>query len=567
MNIGIIFLHCIMSLVQIYIFLLIGIWAYYKKLIKKERSVFISRIIAYYCFPIYNIVEIAKVSTIANMKIFWMLMVSTIASLWTGMLISFLFSKLFKLDKRTLYSFTLTTSLSAIGLLPLVLGKALCIDEGPLGGDPRCSVITGYMVINLMIFNIQLNFTGYSIIFKDIDLVLPFNEKLHYLWHLFLYKMGKNDIVVLDLFEKFIADFDQAYIKYLEFIKYNKIIHYKGLEFVFFSKAKTNDSGVDNVIVLQRDEENTDANNVEIHDHNLDYSIIDTRKNKIIKEVNPEHRICEEDHYIPTSDLIKISVEKYYNLIFNIIESDLNVKKKVHYEEEKHIIKHNLSHFPPKFPTVKSLDVNKNTINEIENEFTHFQETVRQIEPEFNIAKYTKKSILVILGRVYYPSIIASFMGMIIGLSGMSNILYSTNHYLSNFFEGLSIISVLNVPFIYVAAGYIMASSSKVTRDMVLTKKHILISLIVRFIIIPGIGMLWIYLWVTYYGGIVKESKVIRFSMFIPFCLPVAANTQVFLNLVNYYTKESAYQIFIQYVLSLILLAGLFLVYFVTLGS
>jgi predicted permease len=570
MNIPIILLHCVMSLIQIYIYLFPGVWAYHRKLILKERSIYISKIVSYFLYPFYNMLEISKVTMMDNMNVFWILMVSTFASLLLGSIVCFALTKLLVLDKRTHYSFTFMTSLSAIGSLPLVLGKALCITGAPLDGDPRCSVITGYMVIDSMIFHIVYNFTGYSIVLRDIDIVLPFEDKLHYLWHLFLYKQGKSDITVLDLFERYLGISSEPYIKYLEFISQNKIVHYKGLEFIFFSARANEDQQGDllsisrSVSIIPHINEYNINNKNKDNEYCLDYSFIDVRANKMVEMENPEHRISSKN--IPEAELISNGVDKYYSQIFSTIEADLNPKKKKLYLEEKRIIKHNLGHFPPKFPIVRSLIVKKAIIKEIDEDFNYFQDQVRLLTPDFNQAKYKKKSLIVILGRVYYPSIIGCFLGMLIGLSDMWKILFSLNHYASNFFDALPVLTVLTVPLLYIAAGYVIASSTKVTRDMMISTKHILISLIVRFVIVPGIGLLWIYIWLNYYGGIVKESKAVRFAMFIPFSLPVSANSVVFLNLVNFYIKESAYQIFVHYIISLIFLAGLFLIYFITLG-
>jgi predicted permease len=513
--------------------------------------------------------ELSRVATPQNMQIFWVLMLSTIVSISLAFTISILISKLVRVDIRIIHSFTLFISLPSLGSLPLILGRALCVPGGPLDGDPRCPVILGFMVSDLMIFQIQMFFIGYYIVMKDVDLFLPFEEKFHYLWHLYLYKKGKNDLVVLDLFEKYLKDKKQVKAKFETFVKENKIIHIKGIDFQFnLTDREANLVLIENRTVFKSPNEEPTVV-VDNKCNMFDYSAIEIQSGNIILEGNSEVRTAECENIISANDveIIKIKINKYYDTLFNYIEEDLNLHKKKEYEKEKQKILHNLEHFPPKFPTIRAIKVSKDIVNEINNDFKLFEEAAKAVNPKFKLTHYKKKSKLYIYGRVYYPPIIACFLGLLVGLSGMRDIAFSSNHYLKNFFDVWPIITVVNVSFIYTTAGYAMAATSKITMNMILTFKEIVIGILIRFIIVPGIGLLWIYLWVTFYGGIVIESKVVRFAMFIPFCAPVSATLIVFLNLVNIYVDEAGYHIFIQYILSLVLLSTVYLVYFITLGS
>jgi predicted permease len=567
MNIGWVLLNCLFSVLQIYIFLAIGVWSYYKGIINKQTSTFISKLIAFFIFPLYNMLELSRVATVDNMRISWLLMISTLVSLSLGFILSIAFTKLFKLDKRTAYSFSLLNSLPSLGSLPLVLGKALCISGGPLDGDPKCSVITGFLVIDLMIFQIQMFFTGYSIVIKDIELVKPFEEKLHYLWHIFLRKRGEDDIVVLDLFERYLKRQVKAKEKYREFLKEYRIVHNDGIDFEFRlpeikSSCAPNDD--DSFIIQEPICIETAKRN-----YFMDYSAIEEKPGGVFVEAHPEKRLEDHSRLTATYSIHMIikNIQKYYGAIFQIIEENLNKKVAADYEVEKARIIHNLQHFPPKFPVVRSFHIDQNILDQVDKEFVNYDGVIKKYRPDFKLTEYTKKSQIVILGKVYYPPIIGCFLGLLIGLSGMRDIAFSSNHYLKNFFDIWPIITVVNVPFIYTSCGFALAATKNLSRDMILTKKDIMVGMLVRFIIIPAVGLLWIYIWKTLYGGIVEESKVIRFAMFLPFCLPVAAVIVVFLNIVNFYIEETAYQIFIQYISCLVFLTVLFLIYFITLGS
>jgi hypothetical protein len=573
MEVGWIFLNCLMTVLQMYIYLSIGILAYYKKIFTKQTSALLSKIVAFFIYPFYNMLELARIATPANMQIFWILLLSTVVSISIGLGISILSSKVLKIDVRIAHSFSLFVSLPSLGSLPLILGRALCITGGPLDGDPRCSVIIGFMVTDQMIFQIQMFFIGYYIVMKDVDLFIPFEEKLHYLWHLYLYKKGKNDLVVLDLFERYLKDKKQVKTKYIKFMRENKIMHLKGIEFQFNLTDKENHVALVENPHIYKKPSWTDIEFIEDNDcHILDYTAIEIHPEHLIFERNLDKNGKMKTHHL--ADIIHtyikhtcIKINKYYDNLFKYIEEDLDTTVSTLYQKEKQKILHNLEHFPPKFPIVRSLPVSKKTVELINQDFITFEIAVKPINPKFKLTPYSKKHKLTIFGRVYYPPIIACFVGLLIGLSGMREILFSQSHYLQNLVNAWSLITVINVSLIEATAGITIAATNKISRNMILSKKEILIGILIRFVIMPGFGLLWIYLWVSYYKGVIVESKVIRFAMFIPFCSPVSCTSLVFLNLVNIYVEEAGFQIFIQYMVSIVLLSTNFLVYFVTLGS
>jgi predicted permease len=564
MKIEWIFLNILLNVFQVYIYMMIGIWGYYKSILSKQTTQFISKTVAFYLFPFYNIIELSRVATAENMKIFWILALSTLLALCLGFVISLLSTKVFKLDQRTSYTSSLLTSLPALGSFPLVLGKSLCMAGGPLADDPRCSEITGFMVINLMIFQIQMFFTGYSIVMKDIELVKPFEEKLHYIWHIFLRKRGEEDIVVLDLFEKYLKKNKLAKEKYRDFVKEYKVIHLRAVDFEFKLPNRVSSCEISNDSFSI-----ADPNNIEVKkNYFLDYSAISNEQSNLFVEVNPDQRI-EEHSRLPSFNIQMIlkNIQIYYDRVFQIIEEDLNTAAKSDYGIEKNRIVHNLQDFPTKFPIVRSFHVDTEILKEVNQEFANYELAIKSLIPEFKLTEYTRKSIVFILGKVYYPPIIGCFLGLLIGLSGMRDILFSENHYLKNFFDICSVVTVVNVPFIYVTAGFAFAALKGINRDMILTKKDMLMGVVIRFLILPCIGLLWVYIWTTYYGGIVLESKVVRLSIFIPFCLPISPLIVVFLNIVNFYLEETAYQMLVQHIAAPALLTVMLLVYFITLGS
>ena len=110
MNDGWILIFCLLTILQIYIYFITGFIGYFRKFMQKSTSKFISQLICTFTFPIYNMLELAKVSTFENMRIFWILMVSTIISILIAFITCRVFCFIFKLDTRVCYSFCLLNS-------------------------------------------------------------------------------------------------------------------------------------------------------------------------------------------------------------------------------------------------------------------------------------------------------------------------------------------------------------------------------------------------------------------------------------------------------------------------
>ena len=166
---------------------------------------------------------------------------------------------------------------------------------------------------------------------------------------------------------------------------------------------------------------------------------------------------------------------------------------------------------------------------------------MKKIKPEFKLeTNEIPLSISIILNKVHSPPIIGCILGLLIGMSGMREILFSTNHYIYNIVNGIQIVTKSAVPYLYIAVGISMLSINGINyMNTPITKKYIIISFFHRFLIIPAIGLLWVYIWKTFFGGIVASSKVFRISIFIPFCLPSTGTVVVIVNIVKYFGDET----------------------------
>ncbi len=190
------------------------------------------------------------------------------------------------------------------------------------------------------------------------------------------------------------------------------------------------------------------------------------------------------------------------------------------------------------------------------------------IDPHFKmITLEVPVSVKIILSKIHSPPVIGCFLGLLIGMSGLREVLFSTNHYISNIIDCIQIITKATVPFLYVNLGIsILAIKNLNPLNTPLDKRYIILSFIHRNIVIPSIGLFYIYLWKTYYGGMVLASKVFRISMFMPFCLPCSTVVSVVCNLVKYFQEESGFILFAHTITMFFNLTVLYLIYAVIEG-
>jgi hypothetical protein len=311
---------------------------------------------------------------------------------------------------------------------------------------------------------------------------------------------------------------------------------------------------------------------------NLSYAVNYVLENKEIEEINEKQRRLSKNELVKlkTQTLRRLStlektsndVEKYYILAFIFIENFINEDKVLLFEEEQSKIIKNLKEFPPKFPIVKSIELSAEKIKIIDQEFEIFEKKIKSLNENFAFKpKHTTINLSTIIIKLLSPPIVACFLGLIIGMSGMREILFSKNHYISNVVEGLYVVTRANVPFLYVALGISMLSVKNINfSNTPISTKYVLLTFLIRFVILPGFGLLYVYLWKVYFGGIVAESKVFRISMFIPFCLPCAATVVIVVNMLDVLKEETSLVLFIQNTTMVITLTVWYLIYFVVIG-
>ena len=87
MNVGFLFISCLFAVMQVYIYFSIGIILYYRKIYDSKNIRKLSSIIYNVFLPIYSLMEINKISSLYELSLFWVLDLSCIICILTGILI------------------------------------------------------------------------------------------------------------------------------------------------------------------------------------------------------------------------------------------------------------------------------------------------------------------------------------------------------------------------------------------------------------------------------------------------------------------------------------------------
>jgi len=297
------------------------------------------------------------------------------------------------------------------------------------------------------------------------------------------------------------------------------------------------------------------------------------KENSLRQEIYKNKMIIQEKksslNYLSPANASIDQVQSYYNQLFRYVEENINLEKKSEFYSFKTRIISGLYDVPNKFPIARGVIVNrtnKQIILKIWNE--KYLPCIKMFFPNFELKKASYQvNKELILNKLYTPNVIACILGILIGISGLRIIFFSENHYISNIVDAIYVISKVTVPLLYISAGISFVTAPRLDLNLIINKYHIILGIFQRFIVMPCIGMGWVYFWKKFYGGIIANSKVIRISIFIPFCLPSANNTILLLNIMKYYISEIGILLVIQNMTILVTLTLLYLFYFIILGS
>ena len=846
------FLFSLYATIQTYIFMGCGIYGYKRGFFSSKSIAVISQLLFVFLIPLYGILEVSRIATMAILNLFWILVVNFVSALIISYTLTYICHKIFKLDERIKFSYNIITAIPAMGALPLVIGKAFCFPNGPLEGDIHCDNMVGLQMMCYLIVCISVFLCCYVLILTDKIFNNNVQNKMIYLWHILIQKKFKKDETILYLFKKYLKDhkksdelfekftnehgndlsnlnydvlckfdghhilkkhskhhnkkdsmknpsmknpsmkknihsnkkesfnvlmnkqiiespikkrssfykksgilqeaaksynmknpfshnfevFDKLeksmdeidlvhgndaeanyndsyfkdqseiseepnenssteskkngeeeessedtiynetfsksssssssseknkkinknhkkrnntlYIKHTNIHKDEQFIvlfenkesfypghnpkikfdsNYKKIsEEVFFSKSgkyikfdynmKVPKNGLKNKsksfylkggeiskgipsfklqnnksfkIKQNKSMKVKNSNNNNIHNFDIKNSEKETNNNLQTKENNQNNNnnTNTNDKYLETNDIFleerkkeekeveinnltdKQLILNYYNSAFDIIESDpdnFNLQLLNEYEEMKEEILSKIQQSPPQFPIVRSAKIDSNLIDVISKEWKDFELKLSSDNKSFKKNKEEKIDINILLGKCVSPPLLAVIIGFILSVSNVREIIFNTNHFWGNILDGLGVIDKVFAPFLILLMGISIASTNGLSMNSPLTKLHLIMTFVLRFFVIPGIGLLFIFIWKEVYGGVVKESTVFRIIMFFPWCLPCAPNISVIVNLTQYFFEEYGYIILLQNAACIVTLTVLYLIYFILIG-
>ena len=846
------FLFSLYATIQTYIFMGCGIYGYKRGFFSSKSIAVISQLLFVFLIPLYGILEVSRIATMAILNLFWILVVNFVSALIISYTLTYICHKIFKLDERIKFSYNIITAIPAMGALPLVIGKAFCFPNGPLEGDIHCDNMVGLQMMCYLIVCISVFLCCYVLILTDKIFNNNVQNKMIYLWHILIQKKFKKDETILYLFKKYLKDhkksdelfekftnehgndlsnlnydvlckfdghhilkkhskhhnkkdsmknpsmknpsmkknihsnkkesfnvlmnkqiiespikkrssfykksgilqeaaksynmknpfshnfevFDKLeksmdeidlvhgndaeanyndsyfkdqseiseepnenssteskkngeeeessedtiynetfsksssssssseknkkinknhkkrnntlYIKHTNIHKDEQFIvlfenkesfypghnpkikfdsNYKKIsEEVFFSKSgkyikfdynmKVPKNGLKNKsksfylkggeiskgipsfklqnnksFKIKQNKSMTvkNSNNNNIHNFDIKNSEKETNNNLQTKENNQNNNnnTNTNDKYLETNDIFleerkkeekevemtnltdKQLILNYYNSAFDIIESDpdnFNLQLLNEYEEMKEEILSKIQQSPPQFPIVRSAKIDSNLIDVISKEWKDFELKLSSDNKSFKKNKEEKIDINILLGKCVSPPLLAVIIGFILSVSNVREIIFNKNHFWGNILDGLGVIDKVFAPLLILLMGISIASTNGLSMNSPLTKLHLIMTFVLRFFVIPGIGLIFIFIWKEVYGGVVKESTVFRIIMFFPWCLPCAPNISVIVNLTQYFFEEYGYIILLQNAACIVTLTVLYLIYFVLIG-
>ena len=845
------FLFSLYATIQTYIFMGCGIYGYKRGFFSSKSIAVISQLLFVFLIPLYGILEVSRIATMAILNLFWILVVNFVSALIISYTLTYICHKIFKLDERIKFSYNIITAIPAMGALPLVIGKAFCFPNGPLEGDIHCDNMVGLQMMCYLIVCISVFLCCYVLILTDKIFNNNVQNKMIYLWHILIQKKFKKDETILYLFKKYLKDhkksdelfekftnehgndlsnlnydvlckfdghhilkkhsrhhnkkdsmknpsmknpsmkknihsnkkesfnvlmnkqiiessikkrssfykksgilqeaaksynmknpfshnfevFDKLeksmdeidlvhgndaeanyndsyfkdqseiseepnenssteskkngeeeessedtiynetfsksssssssseknkkinknhkkrnntlYIKHTNIHKDEQFIvlfenkesfypghnpkikfdsNYKKIsEEVFFSKSgkyikfdynmKVPKNGLKNKSksfylkggeiskgipsfklqnnksfkIKQNKSMKVKNSNNNIHNFDIKNSEKETNNNLQTKESNQNNNnnTNTNDKYLETNDIFleerkkeekevemtnltdKQLILNYYNSAFDIIESDpdnFNLQLLNEYEEMKEEILSKIQQSPPQFPIVRSAKIDSNLIDVISKEWKDFELKLSSDNKSFKKNKEEKIDINILLGKCVSPPLLAVIIGFILSVSNVREIIFNKNHFWENILDGLGVIDKVFAPLLILLMGISIASTNGLSMNSPLTKLHLIMTFVLRFFVIPGIGLIFIFIWKEVYGGVVKESTVFRIIMFFPWCLPCAPNISVIVNLTQYFFEEYGYIILLQNAACIVTLTVLYLIYFILIG-
>ena len=264
----------------------------------------------------------------------------------------------------------------------------------------------------------------------------------------------------------------------------------------------------------------------------------------------------------------KNEIVHYYQEVIRIIENNIEPKKLKEFEEIKQSLFNGLNSSPQILPYTKSINVNSDIYEFIKSNWENQEKEIKKENPDFKLdIQFLSFERNDILKKLLSPPFVATIIGIIFSVSQIRIFVYNSKDiYWSNLVDGALLITQAYTPLIFGLMGLSCATANTDISELLASKTHVIVIMIIRFLLMPFLGMFNIWMWTEYYGGIVKESTAYRLLMFTHWCLPSASNMTLIINMTKYFGNEYGYLILICNMFCIIGLSVLNLIYFVIVG-
>ena len=553
MEVGEILLFCFYACLQMFILMLVGMLSVIKKILNKKKSNIFSTAAFALVIPFFHIMQIAQAGTYNILKLLWIIELNFIIAMIISYIISIIVQKIFNLDIRVKNSYSAMVTFPAVGALPMVIGYGYCFPGGPIEHDDFCQKFRGIMMLSVLALTLGMYCFGTILLMSDRRVNEDLNIKLKFAWKKIVKSIyGGNDTSVLYLFKEFYDDQKKA----IE-------------DFVLFEKVISNE-------IFKSDFK--DISNLNLHE------------NEHHDNTNNEHKTKESNNNLISSNLIdesnlnsfknqedeeKMKCEKIFIKAFEKVEKNLNKEKTESYTFEKEQIIKNLEKNPPEYPIDPYIKITQSNYSKILKEYDEWYKNEKQLNPNLNITlSKVKIDIFALIKALLAPPTNSFYLGLILGLSYMREIIFSKNIFWENIIDGVNVISGSFTPFLFLVIGVACLPQEKTPEErkqkskvFLISKSHVVIIFVVRFIIVPILGIFAIIFWKNVYGKECESSLVFRLVLFFPWCLPSSTTFSVLVNLTGYFFEEYGYLIMLQNFSCVITLTVLNMIYFLLVGQ
>lgn len=522
-----------------------GVTSFFHKKLTMKGAALMGGILNYFYIPVFTILELARLSSYENVPKMAILVLNFTVAILIRFSVAWILAKITKHDTKTLEPFVLMHSIPDFGSLTLGFTISMCKNvDSPLFHDPQCDNQLGYVTLNTIILFPLMYTIGSMIHNKGYRKYSKLKFKLSYIWFHYLSATNRKDKMAKYLIFKYLNTwYVRSEIVYKDFVKNYKI------------SVDSNDIFCLNKIGKKMDSKSICLKQVSTQPNEFIYLTVseneglnsDTLSRNSLKFFSKSNFTT----LIEYLELIKATILKEIDNIprqTNEYKDELRKNLEIEYVNYKNCLNNQ------RVPINEAYDIlffsadDERIINTLFNDFSKKYE--KNIQEYIEFPKVTVSSMI---KKLLNPSIICVFIGMIVGLSGMKKYLISNIHYLTNLTDVVFVTS-LNLPaFVLIPCGLLATRIPAILKMTKLPISQQLISFLMCYFLFPAIGIAVVSLWRACFPYVMEESIVLRFNLFIPFCVPLGG---YYIELIeetnNYYAEEFCYCFGKQYTVSII---------------